>query len=86
MVAPRYADPVYQGAHDLTFSQPVVSGIATVLPPGISRETFDKALAQIAAALGAEAVFQGERLKEYVDPYEIPESRYERNIPGAAVW
>lgn len=84
--SPRYADPVYQNAHDDTFSQPVVKGIPAVLPPGVSQEDFDKALDQIASALGEHAVFRGENLKEYVDPYEIPESGRERNIPGAAVW
>lgn len=83
---PRYADQVYQNAHDDTFSQPVVKDIPTILPPGVSQEDFNKALDQIASALGEHAVFRGEKLKEYVDPYEIPESVHERNIPGAAVW
>lgn len=83
---PRYADPVYQTAHDDTFSKPVVKGVPAVLPPGVSRKDFDTALDRIAKALGEPAVFRGERLKEYVDPYEIPESGYERNLPGAAVW
>lgn len=84
--APRYADPEYQAAHDDTFSQPVVKGIPVALPPGVSREDFDKALDQISAVLGEDAIFRGERLKEYIDPYEIPEGGHERNIPGAAVW
>lgn len=84
--APRYADPVYQTAHDQTFSQPVVKGIPAVLPPGVSASDFDKALSQISAVLGEDAIFRDERLKEYIDPYEIPEGGHERNIPGAAVW
>lgn len=83
---PRYADPVYQNAHDTTFSTPVLKGIPATLPPGVSQEDFDKALDQIASTLGDHAVFRGEKLKEYVDPYEIPEGGHERNIPGAAVW
>ncbi|KUI53403.1 Vanillyl-alcohol oxidase [Cytospora mali] len=82
---PRYTDPVYQAAHDDTFRTPIFEEIATVLPPGVSREDFDGALNQIAATLGERAIFKGEKLKEYVDPYEIPEHGHERNIPGAAV-
>lgn len=84
--APRYADPQYQTAHDQTFSVPVVKDIPVVLPPGVTREDFDKALDQIVAALGEDAVFKGENLREYIDPYEIPEGGHERNIAGAAVW
>lgn len=83
---PRYADAEYQTAHDQTFSQPVVKDIPAVLPPGVTREDFDKAVSQISEALGEDAVFKGEKLKEYIDPYEIPEGGHERNIPGAAVW
>ncbi|KAF3765572.1 4-cresol dehydrogenase [Cryphonectria parasitica EP155] len=81
----RYADPVYQAAHEDTFSKPVVEGVPAVLPPGVSRQDFDDALEKIAKAIGEGAIFKGEALKEYVDPYEIPEGRYERNLPGAAV-
>lgn len=84
--APRYADLVYQDAHDQTFSQPVIDKIPVVLPPGVTHADFDKALNHICAALGEDAVFKGEKLKEYVDPYEIPEGGYERNIAGAAIW
>lgn len=84
--APRYADPVYQTAHDETYNTPIIKGIPSVLPPGVSQAELDKALSEIAAGLGDRAVFTGERLKEYVDPYEIPESGHERNIPSAAVW
>lgn len=84
--APRYADPVYQTAHDEAFRTPIIKGIPNVLPPGVTQEDFDKALSQISSALGADAVFRGERLKEYVDPYEIPEGGHERNVAGAAVW
>lgn len=82
---PRYADPFYQIAHEECFRTPVVPGIPEALPPGVSREDFNKALDEIAAALGEHAVFRGERLKEYIDPYEIPEQGT-RHIPGAAVW
>lgn len=84
--APRYADPVYQTAHDETYNTPVVKGIPSVLPPGVSKGDLDKAIAELAAGLGEHAIFTGDKLKEYVDPYEIPESGHERNIPSAAVW
>lgn len=84
--APRYADPVYQTAHDETYKFPLVKGIPSVLPPGISQEELDKALAELVAALGEHALFKGERLTEYIDPYEIPESGHGRNVPSAAVW
>lgn len=83
---PRYADPVYQAAHDDTFRTPIIEGISAILPPGVTREDFDSALNQIAETLGEHAIFKGEKLKEYVDPYEIPEGGHERKIPGAAVW
>lgn len=83
---PRYADPVYQAAHDDAFRNPFTEGIPTVLPPGVTREDFDSALNRIAATLGEHAVFRGESLREYVDPYEFPEGGYEPKVPGAAVW
>ncbi|KAG6354515.1 hypothetical protein INS49_004532 [Diaporthe citri] len=82
---PRYADPIYQTAHDNTYNKPIIQGIPDVLPPGVSQNDFDSALKQIAASLGEDSVFRGERLKEYVDPYEIPEGGHERKVPGAAV-
>ncbi len=86
MAAPRYADPTYQSAHDETFAKPVVKDIETVLPPGVSQRSFDSALSEFKEVLGEDAIFVGSDLKEYVDPYEIPESGHERNIPSAAVW
>lgn len=83
---PRYADPIYQSAHDNTYNKPIIQGIPNVLPPGVSQDDFDSALKQIGASLGEDAVSRGERLKEYVDPYEIPEGGHERKVPGAAVW
>ncbi|KAH8899752.1 glycolate oxidase [Thozetella sp. PMI_491] len=83
---PRYADAIYQNAHDEMFSKPIRPDIPIVLPPGLDQQTFDKALEEFAAAVGgSEYTFSGENLKEYVDPYEIPESGKERNTPSAAV-
>lgn len=84
--APRYSDSTYQSAHDDTFSKPVIESIEPVLPPGVSQAAFDSALKEFREALGDDAIFAGSKLKEYVDPYEIPESGKPRNVPSAAVW
>ncbi len=85
--APRYADALYQNAHDDMFSKSLFADIPIVLPPGVDQQAFDAALEEFAAAVGgSQFVFSGTNLKEYVDPYEIPESGKERNIPSAAVW
>lgn len=85
-VPPKYADPLYQTAHDEAFSKPLFAKIEAVLPPGVSSEDFDRALEQLVEALGKDAIFSGDGLKDYVDPYEIPESGHERSVPSAAVW
>ncbi|KAI1384334.1 putative vanilly-alcohol oxidase [Hypoxylon trugodes] len=82
---PRYTDPLYQTAHEEAFSKPLFAEIKTVLPPDVSHEDFDSALNQIVEALGKDAIFTGPSLKDYVDPYEIPESGHERSVPSAAV-
>ncbi|KAI6082853.1 putative vanilly-alcohol oxidase [Hypoxylon rubiginosum] len=82
---PRYTDPLYQTAHDEAFSKPLFAKVETVLPPDVRPEEFALALEQIVVALGTDAVFTGDDLKDYVDPYEIPESGHERNVPSAAV-
>lgn len=84
--APRYADPVYQTAHDDTFKTPLTNDLPFALPPGVSQKELDKALEQLVTELGEHAVFKGEKLREYVDPYDIPESGHGRNVPSAAVW
>ncbi|KAI1479157.1 putative vanilly-alcohol oxidase [Daldinia eschscholtzii] len=81
---PKYSDPLYQTAHDEAFSKPLVAKIETVLPPEVSQEDFTLALEKITAALGKDAVFTGDDLKDYIDPYEIPEAGHERSVPGAA--
>lgn len=85
-MAPKYSDPLYQTAHEEAFSKPLVAKIETVLPPDVSQEDFASALEQIVAALGNDAVFTGDGLKDYVDPYEIPEAGHERSVPSAAAW
>ena len=82
----RYADALYQDAHDDMFSKPLYNDIPSVLPPGVDKPAFEAALEEFADAVGgAEFVFSSKNLVEYVDPYEIPESGI-RNLPSAAVW
>ena len=56
------------------------------MPPGVSQEDLNRALEELKGALGSDSVFNGSDLKEYVDPYEIPEAGKERKLPSAAVW
>ncbi len=49
---PRYADTLYQSAHDDMFSKPLYPDIPSVLPPGVDQQTFDAALQEFAAAVG----------------------------------
>lgn len=84
--APRYADPEYQEAHDKMFANPLRTTTEQVLPPGVSQSDFDKALEEFVKIVGKDVVFTGANLKEYVDPYEIPEDGHEQKVPGAAVW
>jgi hypothetical protein len=83
---PTYADSEYQAAHDETFSHPLTRDIESVLPPGVSPENFGFALKELTDVIGQDAVFTGEDLKDYVDPYEIPEAVDQRKVPCAAVW
>ncbi len=81
-----YVDPEYQAAHEETFSHPLTRDIPAVLPPGVSQDDFGYALKELADAVGKDALFTGERLKDYIDPYEIPEAVDQRKVPCAAVW
>jgi len=81
---PTYADLAYQAAHEDTFSHPLTVDVESILPPGISRESFDSALTELTGV--TDAVFTGDDIKDYVDPYEIPEAVNQRKIPCAAVW
>ncbi len=85
MATVTYDDADYQRAQQDLFSHPVIAGLEPVLPPGVSKETFDQVLKELVDATAKDAVYAGDDLKEYVDPYEIPEE-HERKIPSAAVW
>ena len=83
---PRYSDTEYQECHDDIFSHPLKPDIETVLPPGVSQEDFSKALEEFRAVVGEKGIYSGANLKEYVDPYDIPESGHGYSVPSAAVW
>lgn len=83
---PAYADATYQTAHEEVYSTPLTEAIELVLPPGVSQDDFSQALEKVIGVLGKDAVFTGDDLKYYVDPYDIPEAGELRNIPSAAVW
>lgn len=83
---PAYADSTYQIAHEDVFSTPLTGTIEAILPPGVSQDEFSEAIEKVIGVLGKDAVFTGDDLKYYVDPYDIPEAGKVRNIPSAAVW
>jgi len=82
----RYEDPEYQLAHHDLYLGITKEAPEHILPPGVSQEDFDQAIGEFVAALGDHAVFTGEALRDYTDPYEIPQAGVERKIPSAAVW
>ncbi|KAI0205166.1 vanillyl alcohol oxidase [Astrocystis sublimbata] len=82
---PTYADPTYQTAHEDVFSAPLSQTIELILPPGVSQDDFSQAIEKVVAVIGKDAVFTGDDLKYYIDPYDIPEAGKTRHIPSAAV-
>jgi hypothetical protein len=85
--SPAYTDPTYQSTHSTLFHDSITTPLVPVLPPGISRATFDAALARYKGVVGAEQVYHGaEQLAEYIDPYELHEQDAgARKVPSAAV-
>lgn len=83
----RYGDPHYQAAHDDTYAHPLDPEIPRVLPPGVTQQQFDDAIDKCTQVLGSSSsVNTGQDLKDFVDPYDLPEEGYEPKIPGAAIW
>ncbi|KAK4545293.1 hypothetical protein LTR36_003473 [Oleoguttula mirabilis] len=81
----RYKDLEYQQAHNDLYLGLSQLAPEHVLPPGVSQQDFDRAISEWVAALGESAVFTGDALRDYLDPYEIPQPGVERKIPSAAV-
>ncbi|KAJ1329849.1 4-cresol dehydrogenase (hydroxylating) flavoprotein subunit [Microdochium nivale] len=81
-----YTSSEYEDAHRATFALPTANPIKQVLPPGLTRAQFDEAVQDLVCAVGKGAVFVGEALAHYVDPYEVyVQDEGRRKVPSAAV-
>lgn len=80
----RYQDPEYQKAHNDLFLGRSDQPLEHVLPPGVSKSEFDRAIKELVQAIGKENVFTGEAIRDYVDPYEVIEVKEGRKVPSAA--
>lgn len=82
----RYSDPDVQKAHTDLYLRSSDRPLYPVLPPGISKDVFDKAIQEFIDVVGDKNVYAGEALQDYIDPYEIDEVGVQRKIPSSAVW
>src|SRR3569833_2802188 len=80
---PTYADLAYQAAHEDTYSHPLTVDVESILPPGISRESFDSALTELTGV--TDAVFTGDAIKVYGFPFVFPVAVNVRIKPCAGV-
>ncbi|KAK3936425.1 hypothetical protein QBC46DRAFT_419337 [Diplogelasinospora grovesii] len=81
-----YPDPEYEAAHRSTYERAPRHPINPVLPPGVRADDFATAIQDFISVLGKDAVFVGEGLSDYIDPYDIHEAEDgKRKVPGAAV-
>jgi hypothetical protein len=80
-----YLDAEYQSTHYNLFKDSITVPLKSVLPPGVTRNDFDKALQQYRDVVGDDQVYQGDGLTEYIDPYELHEAEGTRRMPSAAV-
>jgi hypothetical protein len=83
--AATYLDTEYQSTHYNLFKDSITVPLKSVLPPGVIRDGFDKAIRQYKDVVGDDQVYQGDELKEYIDPYELHELEGTRRMPSAAV-
>ncbi|KAH7376894.1 glycolate oxidase [Plectosphaerella cucumerina] len=83
---PRYPDfPEAGQKHRKIFDSTLLRALQPVLPPGLDQAQFDRAVSELVKQLGADSVFVGEALRDYVDPFELWEVEGQRRIPSAAV-
>ncbi|KAI8712964.1 putative 4-cresol dehydrogenase protein [Fusarium sp. LHS14.1] len=85
-IQPRY--PHFQEAyqrHRKIFDSALLRPLEPVLPPGLDQAQFDRAIVELVKQLGADSVFVGEALRDYIDPFEIWELEGQRRIPSAAL-
>ncbi|KAK4208815.1 hypothetical protein QBC37DRAFT_352799 [Rhypophila decipiens] len=84
-----YPDPEYEQAHVDTYERNPRFPIKPARPPGVREEDFLKAIDEFITVVGKDAVFIGEGLSDYIDPYDIHEADNEqggkRQVPSAAV-
>lgn len=81
----QYQDPLYQQAHAKTFLEAGTPPVPQIYPPGVSEVDFKRAIEEFRSVVGATEVVTGDRLVEYVDPYELEEEGPNRKLPSAAV-
>jgi hypothetical protein len=81
----RYTDPEYQEVHNDLFTHTLTRPLDDVLPPGVTTADFAAAINKFKDVLGAEYVFTGKSLAEYVDPYELQEETSSRKVPSGAL-
>lgn len=80
-----YPYPEYEAAHQQTFAPPKRK-IPSVLPVGVTKSNFDLSIKELVSAIGVDAVFLGEALAHYVDPYDVYEdNESKRKVPSAAI-
>lgn len=85
MPSSTYLDNEYQNTHYNLFKDSITVALKSVLPPGVSQDTFNNAIQGYRAAVGSDQVLQGDDLTEYIDPYELQEAEGTRKMPSAAV-
>jgi hypothetical protein len=66
--APAYLDEEYQSTHYNLFKDSITVPLKSVLPPGVTRQDFEKAIQQYKGVVGDDQVYQGDGLTEYIDP------------------
>lgn len=82
----RYADPEYQQTHRDLFSAALLQPLEELLPPGVSKASFDAAVHRFQEIVGNDQVILRQGLEEYVDPYELWENEGNRRMPSCAIW
>lgn len=81
-----YPDPEYESAHTSTYERRPRFPIQPALPPGVRESDFSLAISEFLSALGPSAVFVGDALSDYIDPYDVHEhDDTQRKVPSAAV-
>lgn len=79
-------DAEYEDAHEGTYERKPRYAIKPVFPLGVPEVDFTQAIQDFISIVGLDAVFIGEALSDYIDPYDIHEAEDgKRKVPSAAV-